>query len=197
MPEEPRPEFLRLFIALPVPLEVRAEIARAQGRLKRCLPSGVVRWTRAEQFHLTLKFLGDIHSTQIAALKKTVAEACGGLLPFALSAKGVGFFPNAQRPRVIWGGVEHDDTLTELHRRIHLAVLPFAPADTSERFAGHITLGRFRAGRRCVLTGLMESASSLRARSFGGWVAGQVELLRSELSATGARHELVATFPLE
>jgi hypothetical protein len=106
MPDEPHAEFLRLFIALPVPAEVRAEIARAQVQLKCCLPPGVVRWVRAEQFHLTLKFLGDIHPTQLDALKKSVAEACAGLLPPALSAKGVGFFPHAQKPRVIWAGVE-------------------------------------------------------------------------------------------
>ena len=56
--------FLRLFIAFAVPADVRQEIGRAQGQLRRHSPPGAVRWTRPDQFHITLKYLGDVPATQ-------------------------------------------------------------------------------------------------------------------------------------
>jgi 2'-5' RNA ligase len=144
MPDATPSALLRLFIALPVPAKKREVIARAQGQLKRAAPPGLIRWTRAEQFHLTLKFLGDIPATQVEALKVAVDEVCAGFSPMILSAGGIGFFPDERKPRVLWAGAaDAGEQLAEVHRRIHAAVRPFAPADRSERFAAHITLGRF------------------------------------------------------
>jgi RNA 2',3'-cyclic 3'-phosphodiesterase len=197
MPDETMPAFLRLFIALPVPADVRSEIGRAQGQLRRCSPPGAIRWTRPEQFHLTLKFLGDMPSAQLDALGKSVAEACAGFPPIQLAANGIGVFPNAQKPRVIWAGADDDGgQLAELHRRIHAAILPFAPADSSERFSGHITLGRFKPGRHRPMNDLLERAAMLRSRHFGHWLADEVEIIRSELTANGAAHTPVCVCKL-
>jgi 2'-5' RNA ligase len=197
MSGENLPGFLRLFIALPVPAEVRDNIARAQSQLRRAAPSGALRWTRPEQFHLTLKFLGDIPSAQLDALKQSMAEVCAGFSVFPLAAAGIGFFPHAQKQRVLWAGAA-DETgqLAELQRRMHAAVLPFAPADRSERFSGHITLGRFKPGHFGSLENLLERAARLRAQNFGGWPAETVELVRSELTSEGALHVPVGAFAL-
>jgi len=84
--------FLRLFIALAVPPEVREEIGRAQGRLRRDAPPGAIRWTRHEQFHVTLKFLGDIPSAQLAALESSVSRVCVVCPALRLSRAASDFF---------------------------------------------------------------------------------------------------------
>jgi 2'-5' RNA ligase len=197
MSEDNPSAFLRLFIALAVPLAVRKEIGRAQSQLQRATRPGVIRWTRPEQFHVTLKFLGDVPSEQVAALEQSVARVCSGFQALRLSAQGIGFFPGAQKPRVIWAGIDDDNgQLSELYRKMDEAVQPFAPAGKPERFAGHITLGRFKPGRHAAVGGLLERATVLRERHFGDWPAGEVEIVRSELTSTGARHTPLATFPL-
>jgi 2'-5' RNA ligase len=197
MPDENQPAFLRLFIALAVPAAVRDEIARAQGRLKRCAPPGLVRWTRPEQFHLTLKFLGDMPSAQLEALKASVTQACSEVSPIQLAAGGVGFFPSPKKPRVVWAGVrDAGGALAALHQRIHAVGLPFSPADASERFSGHITLGRFKPGHRGTMQALLERAENLSARNFGDWLANDVEIIRSELTPNGAMHTPVCVCPL-
>lgn len=197
MPGENFPAFVRLFIALPVPEGIRAEIGRAQGRLKRCSPPGAIRWTRPEQFHVTLKFLGDFPAAQLNDLKQAVATACNNVGTLKLSAQAMGFFPKAAKPRVLWVGVrDEDDLLGGLQQRIHAVVLPFAPADRSERFAGHITLGRFKPGRHGSLEELLAQAAKFRASQFGDWLGESVELVRSELTPVGATHEAIATFKL-
>jgi RNA 2',3'-cyclic 3'-phosphodiesterase len=189
--------FLRLFIALAVPVDVRREIERAQAQLRRSAPPGAIRWARPEQFHLTLKFLGDVPSGQVAALEESVSRVSSSCPALQLSARGIGFFPGAQKPRVIWEGAgDHGGQLLELYRQMEEAVRPFAPAGKAERFAGHITLGRFKPGRHAVVEKLLERATLLRDWHYGDWLAGEVEIVRSELTSTGAAHTPLALFPL-
>jgi 2'-5' RNA ligase len=189
--------FLRLFIAIAVPPDVRQEIGRAQGQLRRNSPPGAVRWTRPDQFHVTLKFLGDVPAGQVEALKKSVSAVCAGFAAMQLSARGIGFFPNVQKPRVIWAGADDDSgQLAELFRQMDEAVRPFAPAEKPGKFAGHITLGRFKPGQRVSMVKLLERATRLRTLPFGAWQASAVEIVRSELTSDGARHTPIAAFPL-
>jgi len=189
--------FLRLFIALAVPVDVRKEIGRAQGQLRRSAPPGAIRWTRPEQFHVTLKFLGDVPSEQVEALEQSVSKVCSSHPAIRLLARGIGFFPSAQKPRVIWAGTDDNGgRLAELHRQVDEAVRLFAPAAKAERFAGHITLGRFKPGRHAAVEKLQERVKFLRDRQFGDWLAGEVEIVRSELTSAGAMHTPLASFPL-
>jgi len=189
--------FLRLFVAIPVPETVRKEIARAQGRLKREAPPGTIRWTRPDQFHITLKFLGDIAISQLEAVKESLAAICAGSPALSLTARGIGFFPNTRRPRVIWAGA-HDELggLAELHRQVDKALRPFAPAERTETFTGHITLGRFKPGHHSATSRIVEHAEIFRTREFGEWSAGQFELVRSELNSAGAEHLPIASYSL-
>ena len=67
-----------------------------------------VRWTRPEQFHVTLKFLGDVPAEQVGALENSVAAVCAASPALRLAARGIGFFPGERKPRVIWAGVADD-----------------------------------------------------------------------------------------
>lgn len=198
MPADIPAPFLRLFIALAVPPEVRQEIGRAQARLQRHSPPGAVRWTRPDQFHLTLKFLGDVPAEQVAALKKSLAPICAAAPALRLSAQGVGFFPGTHKPRVIWAGARDvQGRLPELHGQIEAALRWLAPAERVEKFTGHITLGRFKPGHHAAIPKLLALADDLRDRHFGDWQAGEVEIIRSELTSTGATHTAMAVFPLQ
>ena len=176
---------------------MREAIGRAQGQLQRHSPPGAIRWTRPDQFHITLKFLGDVPAGQVASLEKSAAAVCAGFAAMRLSARGVGFFPSERKPRVIWAGADDDcGQLAELHRQMDDALRWLAPAEPAQRFSGHITLGRFKPGHHAAIPKLLERAAVFRDRPFGDWQAGEVEIVRSELTATGATHTAMAVFPL-
>lgn len=190
MVTEDSPAFLRLFIAIAVPLAVRHEIARAQGQLRRCAPPSAIRWAAKEQFHLTLKFLGDVTPEQAAELRELVAAICAAFPALSLSASGLGFFPNARKPRVIWAGVdEPTGQLAELQRQLDESMRPFAPAERAERFSAHVTLGRVKPGRHGSLKPVWDHAPHLRDRHFGDWLADEVVIYRSLLTPERAVHE--------
>jgi 2'-5' RNA ligase len=184
------PGFWRLFIAMAVPLDVRKAIARAQEQLRRCAPPGSIRWTSAEQFHLTLKFLGDVTPDQAMALRDPLAQICEALPPAQLFAQGLGSFPHTRQPRVIWAGV--DDAagwLTGLHRQIELAMRPYAPTENPEKFSAHITLGRIKPGRHGSLKPVWDRALTLRDQTFGAWLADEMVVYHSRLTSERAVHE--------
>lgn len=190
-------ETYRLFAAVRVPDDVRARIRQSQAELQSALPRCNVAWTRPEQFHLTLKFLGPVDVKRIDELELRLGEACARFAALALQAGRIGFFPEQRLPRVIWAGVEDArQELPALQRTVESAVADFTREQATGRFSGHVTLGRIRAIGRADADRLAELARSMADRSFGSWVASHVELMRSELSSAGARHSVLATFAL-
>jgi len=197
MTVESENEPLRLFVAIQVSAGVRKEIIRTQQELRECVPRDVVRWASPERFHLTLKFLGAVPADCVESLKKSVESTCTGIRALGLRALGIGFFPSARSPRVIWVGVrDQENRLAELQQNIEQVTRPFTSEQGGETFVGHLTLGRFKDGRRPKVEALVNRALTLRDRDFGGWTANEVELVRSELSPDGARHTVLGAFPL-
>jgi RNA 2',3'-cyclic 3'-phosphodiesterase len=187
---------LRLFVAITIPEPVRNEMTAIERELKP-LAQGDVRWVKTEQLHLTLKFLGNIPSDSVAAVKNALAQACAGVGPFHLLARGIGFFPHTRSPRVIWVGFEDDaNVLADLQRGIERFVEPFLEKPGAEKFRPHATLGRFQKYRRHKTEQLLPRALALGKHVFGKWRVEGVGLFRSELSPDGARHSPVAIFPL-
>jgi 2'-5' RNA ligase len=197
MSETPPPQAFRLFIALPLPEAVKAEIEKAQADLRQALPEGRVRWTKREQFHLTLRFLGNVDAQRFEPLADAVRRACRCSAVLELRAEGIGFFPNLRRPRVVWAGVsDRQEQLSRLQRAVEAATRDFTAEESGERFAGHVTLGRIKAIKREEADGLAKLAAGLAARFFGAWTADKVEITHSQLSPDGARHTTLATIPL-
>jgi len=197
MPDHYPAGHFRLFVAIALPEPVRAEIIRTQQELRRLAPGDAVRWTRPEQFHLTLRFLGNVSGDAVDGLQQSVAAVCRKASPLALSAQGVGFFPNPRSPRVIWVGVKDPgNRLIDFQTRIEAAVAPFSPEGGEKNFTGHVTLGRLKSPRPGDVQGLSAAAQWFDAKTFGEWTAQQVEIIRSELSAGGARYTPLAVFRL-
>jgi 2'-5' RNA ligase len=190
-------ETVRLFIALSVPPDVREKIKGAQEELRHALLHARIRWTQVEQFHLTLRFLGDVEAQRWRSLCESFATACRRFAPLKLRAAGLGCFPNARRPRVIWVGIE-DATgrLAELQRMIQAATQDFTVEEAEPNFSGHVTLGRIKEIHRKETEVLARAIADAAQKSWGEWTAQHVEIFRSELSADGAKHVLAASVGL-
>jgi 2'-5' RNA ligase len=187
----------RLFIALPLPAHVKDAIGRAQEELQATLPAARARWTRREQLHVTLKFLGNVDSQLVDDLTGTVAHACSRFGPLQLSTRGLGMFPNPRRPRVIWVRVaERDERLGALHRIVETASAAFTSEKPAPAFTGHATLGRCTFLNRKETVALATLAAEMEHRPFGEWQADAVEIVRSELGPGRSRHTVLAALSL-
>ncbi|MDD2619101.1 MAG: RNA 2',3'-cyclic phosphodiesterase [Syntrophomonadaceae bacterium] len=134
---------MRTFISIPVPDTVKQHADKIKNELQ--LVAADIKWVEYQNYHLTLKFLGDINRSYIDDILQrltTVGESCP---PFQLSTKQIGYFPNSKRPRVIWMGLEGEvDKAGFLGERVdaYLSQIGFEP----EKQRGyHLTLGRIRS----------------------------------------------------
>jgi len=192
-----QPSVLRLFIALPIPEAVKTEMEKVQRELGKMASGDGLRWTRREQFHLTLKFLGNVPSERTDALLAATRAACQGRKPFALRAGQAGFFPNEHRPRVLWAGIHGEtESLHNLQHAIATATTEFAEKQEDREFAAHLTLARIKITRPAEAQALVGRVRSLKNRILGEWTADRVEVIRSELQPNGSRYTCLAVMLL-
>ena len=94
---------IRAFIAIEIDPAVLSRIGEATDVLRRKIPD--IRWTLAANWHMTLKFLGSIEEKQVDSIGQALNRELSLFRRFTINAKGVGVFPDARRPRVLWVGV--------------------------------------------------------------------------------------------
>jgi len=184
---------IRTFIAIDISDEVRSNLKKLSADLKSRVRD--VRWVRVEGIHLTLKFLGYVSEKVIPSLKEVMREAAQ-TTPFEMEVKGLGAFPNARRPRVIWVGVEEPTgTLLELAKRIEQCMKPLGFAPEDRPFNPHLTLGRVMKDGKpgTELEGLIERE---RGKSLGFVKADEIILFRSDLKPDGAIYTKLETINL-
>ena len=197
MVETHSPESFRLFIAIAVPDLVKTQIETTQLQLRAALNRAAVRWTKSDQFHLTLRFLGNVESGLVEPLIGALRPICQSAQALELRAAGLGFFPNAKAPRVIWTGIEDAHArLIPFQAAVQQATLKFTSEKAEQGFSGHVTLGRIKQLKGPEADLLARTAKGFSNMSFGEWTAQEVQLMRSELTAGGAQHRLVAAIPL-
>ncbi len=185
---------LRLFIAVPIASPVKAALGVVQKTLTDANPH--IRSTGVTGIHLTLKFLGDTPDQRIGELRRAMeAAAQVATKPIRLRSAGVGAFPNAKAPRVLWAGLEGD--VAELQRvqqelDRQLAQLGFPPEDRP--FHPHLTLGRMKMPK--MLGALHKAMDKIGKSEFGEFTAAALVLYQSELKPTGAVYTVVEHVPL-
>ena len=145
MKNSPIDRKIRCFIAIHLPYEVRDQISKYIENLKEY--SNDVRWIKAANIHLTLKFLGEIAPSSVVRVKECLYPISDRFSPFHLNIFGTGCFPGKKRPRVFWLGMEQgkDNPLFAIHHWIENQLLGLKFEKEKRRFSPHLTLGRVRA----------------------------------------------------
>jgi 2'-5' RNA ligase len=187
-------ETWRLFIALPIPLELQRTAARVQDRLRKA--GADVSFPRPENLHFTLAFLGYTFPEHVPALQAGLDRAASGLSAFMFQVAGIGLFGPLRHPRVVWAGVPAPpDVLARLHDSVlaMLAELKFTIGKTA--WQPHLTLGRIRSARG--LAGLTDMVDSLKGESLGECPVERVELMRSHLDQPRPCYTVLHSTPLK
>jgi 2'-5' RNA ligase len=180
-------EQIRSFIAIELPEEAKEGLARLKKELERD-EHKFVKWVNPRGIHLTLKFLGNIPSKQVAEITEAIEGAAQGISPFHLEIGGLGAFPSLRQARVFWVGIGGEvEKLSKLQQNIDSALAALRLAKEERSFVPHLTLARIRQG-----------ASPLEKRSFGELVGStifedkyhvkveSISLMRSQLTPAGA-----------
>lgn len=185
---------VRTFIAVEVPLEVMSRAIQVSERLQ--IAQAKVSWVKADNLHLTLKFLGDVPDNELNDVCAAVKAAAATLSAFEAMIRGVGAFPNVRRPRTIWLGVEKGrDQLIELFEAIEDHLHPLGFRRDGRRFRPHLTIGRVRS----ITAANEELAELIQKRAeteFGMIIVDEITVFSSLLTPQGAVHHPLGHGPL-
>lgn len=152
---------------------------------------GRLRIVRAESRHLTLKFLGEIADGDAKPVSQALDGVVKGFKPFPVGALGVGFFPNAIRPRVIWVGVDDPRRqVAPLHKAVDVALAPLGFERGGEVFVPHITLARVTEAPPG--DALAQAVDPLVHSRFGWTQATGLDFMESTLKQGGAVYKAVS-----
>jgi RNA 2',3'-cyclic 3'-phosphodiesterase len=181
---------VRLFVALDLREEVRQVVRELIARLKPASRSA--RWVPPESMHMTLKFIGYAAPEKLEAILSALAPIRSPR-PVELHFRGIGFFPDEKRPRVIWCGMEASANLASLAADVERALEPLGIAPESRDFVPHLTLARFNAPEKSPE--LVRIANELQSRELGSASENEFHLFESVLHRSGAEYRKLASYP--
>ena len=163
--------------------QVRAAVPRAQAS-----------WSRQDNIHLTLKFLGEVSVTRVDDVSDAAERAAKEFSPIKISVEQTGVFPRHGPPRVLWIGV-YDDSgcLASLNSRLEDECAAKGFARQERPFHPHLTLARLRKPQ-----GARDLAEKHKAIHFEPVevVVSELLVIRSELSSEGSKYSMISRHPL-
>ncbi|MGC9976861.1 MAG: RNA 2',3'-cyclic phosphodiesterase [Syntrophales bacterium] len=184
---------IRSFLAIDPPQEIFNEIIKIQERLRKTL-QGDIRWLRPEGIHLTLKFFGYIHDSDVANISNVVKNSVANMKALLLNMRSLGAFPTVTRPRVLWLGIDGDtDAVINLQMRIDATLENCGFKKEDRPFKPHLTLARVKEPKGLI--GLAEALKKNEDYDAGSFYVRGLTLFKSDLKPTGAVYTKLSYFP--
>jgi 2'-5' RNA ligase len=147
---------MRLFVALDLPWALRQRLALLAG-----LGIPGARWVPPENYHLTLRFIGEAPRH----LAEEIDHALAALKArdFALTLAGVGTFDKGGRPTSLWMGAERNPSLDHLRGKIETALQRVGLEPERRRFNPHVTLARLENTAEAKLAAFVQAHNLFRS----------------------------------
>ena len=171
---------MRCFIAVDLPEEIKIKLKAIKFEEKSASVA------RVSDFHLTLKFLGDVDKTKIEIVKKELNKI--RVKPFKLKLDKIGSFPKGKNFfRVVWIGVTPKRKMIDLMKKIDDALVTFFWRE--KKFDPHITLARVKGVRN-----IAEFRKIFDLQIEGSFDVEKIKLIKSELTEKGAIYEILGEY---
>jgi RNA 2',3'-cyclic 3'-phosphodiesterase len=178
---------VRLFTAIDIPDGVRENL---QALIDHLRPSAGINWSRVDNLHITTKFVGEWPEVKLDQMKQALAAVKpAGAVEIAI--RGIGWFPDARNPRVLWAGVEGGEKLAQLASVTEAALCELGVEKDDRVYSPHLTLARIR--ERVPVEKLRGAIGALPCTDFGSFRAAAFYLYLS----AGGRYTRLAEFSCE
>lgn len=175
---------MRLFAAVEIPQKHLDSVDAAAEPLRKELPGA--RWTVRWNWHVTVKFFGEVPDEEVDDLVEAVAGVARAAVPLESQLLDVGAFPSLRRARVLWVGIEDPQSrLGALSQE--LSRVSAKPAE-KRPLHPHLTLARFKVPARVEKLVEEYRPFDLDRSPF---TIDRLTLFRSHLSSRGARYEVL------
>ena len=185
---------MRTFVAIDLNNQIKIHIQQIIDRLDT--RDGSIKWISRQSMHITLKFLGEVSESQISDVKKVLDKAVSKHPPILLQFRGAGTFPhNSKNPRVLWIGLDKNETLETLHQNIEEGMAGLGFPKENRRFHPHLTLGRVK--KKGQLLTVLSRFQPYHHEHFGDLIVKKVIYYKSTLKPTGAEYTVLSEHELK
>lgn len=147
------PPVVRVFFAVAFSEDITQKLVHYINDLKTLSKSNKIRWTRAENLHITLQFLAEVKSSDLPLMLAEVHHQLRGIkLPLCFHLRGLHLFPDPHRPRVLVADVTPQSALAECAALIGKGILQTGYEIDKRPFRAHLSLGRIKTAQTTALS---------------------------------------------
>lgn len=176
---------MRLFVAVDLPEAIKNELSAI------CFGVPGARWVPLDQLHLTVRFIGEVDGGLFDDIRSGLDQVEAD--EFSLTLKGLGHFPPRKDPRVLWVGLEKNDSLCALRKKVDGVLAGCGLAPEKRKFSPHITLARLKKTPLSRVTQFLAGNALFSLPEFS---VSRFYLYSSVLTSKGAVHAVEAEYLL-
>jgi 2'-5' RNA ligase len=182
---------IRAFLAIDLDDDLKPKINRIIKEFKKT--DARIKYVELTNLHLTLKFFGDIDTDGLDLLKDAIGNVVSQFDSFKIKVRGCGAFPNTNRIKVIWVGIDDDAVVKDLHDRLDKEFVRLG-FDKDRKFSTHLTIGRMKSAKgKNKVKSTIEEFSDVE---IGEMDVTHIALKKSTLTPAGPIYEDLITFEL-
>ena len=179
---------MRAFLCVPLPEDAKAAVAAVSERLRSAVLSRAL-WVAQPNYHVTVRFLGDIDPMATVALRDAAVDAARDGARFDLVLNRVGAFPDADRARVLWVGGETPNRFRRLVDGLNRRLEGLGYPAERRRAQAHVTVARIKDHPKPVA--LPTGVPTIRVP------VQEIVLMESRLTQRGAIYDALFRVPID
>jgi 2'-5' RNA ligase len=162
---------MRSFIGIPLTNDARETIYKIYPDIKN------LKFTKKENLHITVKFLGEVKEEKIEKIKEAIEESCNDITKFKISSNRLSAFPSLTYARVIWANViEGVSIIEKIYKKLEKILEKTGFKKEDRKYIPHITIARAKTG-----VDITDYLSKFEMNS----EVNEIVLYRSDLTSTG------------
>ncbi|MDI3534134.1 MAG: 2,3-cyclic 3-phosphodiesterase [Thermosediminibacterales bacterium] len=153
-----------------------------------------VKWVDPHNFHVTIKFLGEVSPERAIEIIKKSEQVFKGKTAFRLSFKGLGVFPNFKNPKVIWIAVHPEtESLVNIYNELETELFKIGFSKEKRKFKAHMTLGRIKSNLKINLYDELQKFNNVEIKT----CINSISFIKSVLTPKGPVYTPLKTFTLK
>jgi len=180
----------RIFIAINLPKEVKKRLTYIQDKY----PELPIKWTKKENLHITLVFVGDVVDENLLEVFNKISEAVSKNKTFSIDLNKVLYGPPKKLPpKMVWITGEKSIPLGKLQKELEESLLGY-PQEENKGYTPHVTLGRIKTWEWKQIE--PEERPNIEEELNLNFEIDSVEIMESRLRRGGAEYEVLESYAL-
>jgi 2'-5' RNA ligase len=191
----------RIFIAINLPVEIKKQLVIEQQEIDRLFTEiNPIRWTKQDNLHITLLFIGQISKEELANIVEIVNQIQSKYSSFSLELDEIIYGPRGNYdfdskivPRMIWVNIKQSKELFSLQKELQQKIKT-QNNEHKDKFSAHITLGRINQWQWKTIE--PNQRPIIKKEIAVKWLNSSIEIMNSQIDTTGPEYTIYKSFNL-